>query len=158
MFAYKLVNNRHDAEDIVQEVFLNIWKSGSGFKNEISFKAYLYLSTRNKCIDFFRKKKAINQELDSIVLTQEEADHIIKNEAYELLYKAIGKLPKQTKLVIIKSMEGLSVQEVADSLNVSINTVKTLKKNAYKTLRELYGDIFIFFIFSQHLSEFFTCC
>lgn len=152
MFAYKLVNNMPEAEDIVQEVFLNIWRSGAGFKNEITFKSYLYLSTRNKCIDFYRRKKIQNQELDSKILSIEDTNIIVKNEAYELLYKAIQKLPPKTKIVILKSLEGLSLQEVADFLDISINTVKTQKKHAYKTLRELYGDIFILFILNQHLT------
>jgi RNA polymerase sigma-70 factor (ECF subfamily) len=152
MFAMKLISNRHDAEDIVQEVFLSIWKSGSSFKNEISFKAYLYLSTRNRCIDFLRKKRIKSEELDSHILSQDEMDHIVKGEAFSLLHKAIEKLPPQSKRVILRSMKGLSVQEVADSLGVSINTVKTLKLKAYRTLRELYGDVFIILISSMMLN------
>jgi RNA polymerase sigma-70 factor (family 1) len=148
MFAMKLITNRHDAEDIVQEVFLSIWKSGSSFKSELSFKAYLYLSTRNKCIDFLRKKKMRHEELDAQVLSQEEMDHIVRGEAFALLHKAIDKLPPQSKRVILRSMKGLSVQEVADSLGISVNTVKTLKLKSYRILRELYGDVFMILISS----------
>lgn len=148
MFAMKLISNKHDAEDIVQEVFLSIWKSRVSFKSEISFKSYLYLSTRNRCIDFFRKKKIQSEELDSQILSQEEMDHIVRGEAFALLHKAIDKLPPQSKRVILRSMKGLSVQEVADSLGISVNTVKTLKLKAYRTLRELYGDVFIILISS----------
>ncbi|MDP3452244.1 MAG: sigma-70 family RNA polymerase sigma factor [Bacteroidales bacterium] len=146
MFSIKIVGNKQDAEDIVQEVFLSIWKSNSSFKNEIAFRAYLYLSTRNKCIDFLRKKRLVNKEIDVNVISEEEIDHIVRGEAYMLLYKAIEKLPPQAKRVIVRSMKGLTVQEVADSLNISVNTVKSLKLRAYRTLRDLYGDVFIIFI------------
>lgn len=148
MFAMKITGSKHDAEDIVQEVFLSIWKSKTNFKNEIAFRAYLYLSTRNRCIDYLRKRRHINIELDSNTISDDEIDHIVRGEAYLLLYRAIEKLSPQAKRVIIRSMKGLTVQEVADSLNISVNTVKSLKLKAYRTLRELYGDVFIIFISS----------
>lgn len=147
MFARKFIGNIHDSEDIVQEVFLSIWKSKCSFKNEISFKSYLYLSTRNKCIDFLRRNKNRKEELgEKENLTDDEMEQIIKLEAFALLYKAIKKLPPQTKKVILQSMRGLSIQEVADSLNISVNTVKTLKQKAYRVLREQYGDAFMLLI------------
>lgn len=72
-FASKLLSNRHDAEDVVQEVFLNIWRAKPVFKNEIAFKSYLYLSTRNKCIDFLRKKRPM---YESVELAQEIPNEI----------------------------------------------------------------------------------
>ncbi|MGE0092402.1 MAG: RNA polymerase sigma factor [Bacteroidales bacterium] len=148
MFAKKIIGNRQDAEDIVQEVFLNIWKSKKSFSNEISFKAYLYLSTRNKCIDYIRKDKHLMKELSvADLMSTDEMDQIIKTEAFTLLYKAIEKLPPQTKKVILQSMKGHTVQEVADILKVSVNTVKTLKQKAYRMLRDIYGDAFVLLLY-----------
>lgn len=143
MFAFKLLGSKHDAEDVVQEVFLSIWKSNNIFKNEIAFKAYLYMSTKNRSIDFIRKKKFKKEELDNNFFSDEEVDLIVREEAYSLLYKAIKELPPQTRRVILKSMEGLTVQETANALGISINTVKTLKLKAYRKLREMYGAGFI---------------
>lgn len=156
MFALKILGNKQDAEDVVQDVFLSIWRSNCNFKNEISFKSYLYMSTKNRCIDFIRKRKVVNEEIKPDFVFKDEsdfADQILKNEAYSLLHKAIEKLPSQTKNVILRSMSGMSVQEVADSLGVSVNTVKTLKQKAYRVLRELYGDVFIILIGLFHFYE-----
>ena len=61
---------------------------------------------------------------------------VIRQETFRILHSAIDRLPNQTRQVILLSMEGNSNQEVGELLGVSINTVKTLKKNGYAILRE----------------------
>lgn len=139
----RLISNRHDAEDIVQDVFLNIWRAKPAFKNEIAFKSYLYLSTRNRCIDFLRKNRP---QFESVDLAQEmpnEIDYLIKEEAFRILDKAIKTLSPQTQQVLNLSLRGLSVKEIAKDLKISVNTVKTVKSRAYKLLRETYGKSFV---------------
>jgi len=148
LFASRIINSIHDSEDIVQDVFLNIWKSKPVFKNEIAFRAYIYLSTRNKCIDYLRRKKPYFESVDKAENIENEIDNLIKEEAYRLLDKAISSLPKQTREVMKSAMKGLSTQEIADELLISVNTVKTLKSRAYKTLRETYGDVLMLVLFS----------
>ncbi len=138
LFASKIIKNLHDSEDIVQEVFLSIWKSKPVFKNEIAFRAYIYLSTRNKCIDYLRKKKPFFESVDKAENIENEIDILIREEAYRLLDKAISALPNQTREIMKFAMKGLSVQEIADELKISVNTVKTLKSRAYKALKETY--------------------
>ncbi len=153
LFAMKLVGNRHDAEDVVQDVFYRIWRSKPVFKNEIAFKSYLYLTTRNRSIDIIRKRRVKFQELDYNHEIPDEIDYIVKEETLRLLEEAVEKLPSQTKEVIKRSMKGMSVQQVADSLNISVNTVKTLKSRAYRILKDSYGNIFTLLI-STYLYNF----
>ncbi len=148
LFASKIIKNLHDSEDIVQEVFLSIWKSKPVFKNEIAFRAYIYLSTRNKCIDYLRKKKPFFESVDKAENIENEIDILIREEAYRLLDKAISALPNQTREIMKFAMKGLSVQEIAEELKISVNTVKTLKSRAYKALKETYGDVFMFVLFT----------
>lgn len=147
-FAMRLISSKHDAEDIVQDVFLSIWRAKPIFKNEIAFKAYLYLSTRNKCIDFLKKKRPVYESVDLAKEIPNEIDYLVKEEAFRLLDLAIKKLPPQTREVINLSLKGYSVLEVADKLNVSVNTIKTLKSRAYKVLKETYGDALILIMIS----------
>ncbi len=147
-FASKLLSNRHDAEDVVQDVFLNIWRAKPVFKNELAFKSYLYLSTRNKCIDFLRKKRPMYESVELAQEIPHEIDYLIKEEAFRILDKAIGTLSPQTQEVLNLSLKGLSVQEVAQALNVSVNTIKTVKLRAYKVLRENYGHSLILIMLS----------
>ncbi|MFA5850151.1 MAG: RNA polymerase sigma factor [Bacteroidales bacterium] len=143
LFARRILKNNINSEDIVQEVFLKLWKAEPVFPNEISFKAYLYLSTRNHCIDFLRKKKLMFSNIEIAGNIEEEANEVLKEEAFRLLDKAILELPPQSRRVIQYAMEGLSIQETAVKLSVSVNTVKTLKSRAYKILRDSFGEIFL---------------
>lgn len=147
-FASKLLINRHDAEDVVQDVFLNIWRAKPVFKNEIAFKSYLYLSTRNKCIDFLRKKRPMYESVELAQEIPNEIDYLIKEEAFRILDKAIETLSPQTQKVLNLSMKGFSVQEIATNLNLSVNSVKTVKLRAYKVLRETYGHSLILIMVS----------
>jgi len=147
-FAIKLISSKHDAEDIVQDVFMNIWKNKPIFKNEIAFKAYIYLSTRNKCLDYLKKKRPLFRSVEEAHDIPNELEILVKEEIFRILDIAIDKLPNQTKEVIRLSLKGYSIQQVADELKVSVNTVKTLKSRAYKVLKEVYGDAFIYILAS----------
>ena len=67
-------------------------------------------------------------------------EEVTYQETLRVLYNAIDKLPPQTKEIILIGLDGKDNNEIAATLNISVNTVKTLKKNAYKTLRELLVD------------------
>ncbi len=142
-FAYKIIKNRHDAEDVVQDVFLGIWRSKPSFKNEIAFRAYLYLSTKNRSIDFLKKKSPLYSDISAFEDIEHEADAVVKEEAFRLLDRAIERLPNKTKEVIRLSIKGLSIKEVAHELSITVNTVKTHKLRAYRFLKEIYGRSFI---------------
>lgn len=146
-FARKITGNEEDAKDIVQEIFLKIWSSNASFPNEIAFKSYLYISTRNACIDHLRKKRSISADIDIAVNIEEEVNEAMKEEAFRLLDKAIETLPPQTKKIIKLTLSGRSINEIADNLKITVNTVKTLKLRAYKTLRDKFGDMFIMLVF-----------
>jgi len=147
LFATRIIKSEHDAKDIVQEVFLKIWNSNPAFKNEIAFKAYLYISTRNSCIDFIRKKKPQINSLDNAQDVESEVNEVVKEEAFRLLDKAIEALAPQSQKIIRMSMSGMSMNEIAKELKISVNTVKTLKARSYKILRDSFGEIFIMLLF-----------
>lgn len=72
---------------------------------------------------------------------------ITYQETLRLLYKAILELSPQTREVILQGLEGKNNNEIAATLNISVNTVKTLKKGVYKKLRDTLGDEFSFLLF-----------
>jgi len=145
LFAQNILKGKQhsESEDIVQEVFLKIWRNEPRFKNEIAFKAYLYIATRNGCIDFIRKKKYQLHTIDFAANIEEEANVVLKEEAFRLLDKAVSALAPQSRNIIKLSMQGLSIPEIADALKISVNTVKTLKSRSYRILRDSFGEIFI---------------
>ncbi len=151
-FAYKIIKNRHDAEDVVQDVFLGMWRSKPSFKNEIAFRAYLYLSTKNRSIDFLKKKSPLYSDISAFEDLEHEVEEVVKEEVFRLLDNAIERLPNKTKEVIKLSIKGLSVKEVASELSISINTVKTHKLRAYRFLKEIYGRSFVLLFLSMFVN------
>ena len=145
LFAQKILKGKQssESEDIVQEVFLKIWRNEPKFKNEIAFKAYLFIANRNGCIDFLRKKRPRHDSIEYAANIEEEANEALKEEAFRLLDKAIATLAPQSQNIIKLSMEGNTIPEIAERLSISVNTVKTLKSRSYKILRESFGEIFI---------------
>ncbi len=134
-FAYTILNNRHDAEDVVQDVFMNIWRHQPVFEHMLAFKAYVYTSTRNKALDTLRKKSPVYQDMSLIDTLEHHKDSLIKEEAFRLLDASINQLPERSRQIISLSVKGLSIKEVAIQLNITINTVKTLKLRAYRFLK-----------------------
>ena len=139
-FSYRYIPNRSEVEDIIQEVFIAFWKYNKEFNNINAVKAFLYTSARNKCLNYLkhldvRKKhqSALIYELES---EQFFKNHVIEEEAYNQLYSEIAKLPESAQKIMILALTGLKNQEIADELNISVNTVKTQKKIAYAKLKD----------------------
>ena len=155
IFANRFVNDEDLSKDMVQEVFLKVWNSATEFESEKSLKVYLYLATKNTCFDYLKKEKRkketgdynaerIHSEAqmndDSVVID------IIREETYRQLEDAIDLLPQKAREVVLLNLKSFSNQEIADELNISINTVKTHKLSAFKKLRELLGNQFVVFL------------
>lgn len=142
-FAFKILKSKHDAEDVVHDVFLSIWKTKHEFQNDVSFRAYLYLCVRNRALDLIKKRNPVYKDVVTLELVEEEVDSVVKEETFRLLDVAIEKLPKKSKEILKLSLKGLSVKEIAEHLKISVNTVKTQKQRAYKFLKDNCAYLFI---------------
>ncbi|WP_430816882.1 RNA polymerase sigma-70 factor [Carboxylicivirga sp. RSCT41] len=143
-FAYRYLEDTAGSADVVQEVFLALWNNHANFSNEGTLRSYLFTSVRNSCLNIIRHEKVKERnrgELAEFQQTDTTDEHEIEAMVYAEVHKAIQHLSPQAREVVIHSMNGLTNNEVADELNVSVNTVKTLKKRAYKTLREKLGGM-----------------
>jgi RNA polymerase sigma-70 factor (family 1) len=145
-FARGITETRLEAEDIVQEAFVQLWSRRQGFNSFRAIKAFLYLAVKNSSRNLYKHKK-VEQKYQR---AQKEApqdnaviERIIEAEVLGEVYKALQKLPEGCRKVInLSYFKGLSNQEVAAHLNVSINTVKTQKLRALKMLRLSFRHIF----------------
>jgi len=150
VFANKFVNDEDLSKDMAQEVFLKVWNSATEFESEKSLKVYLYLATKNTCFDYLKKERRKNQTADfkdEIYLDDDNVIlDIIREETYRQLEDAIDLLPEKARDVIRLNLKSLSNQEIAEELNVSINTVKTHKLSAFKKLREHLGTQYVVFL------------
>ena len=130
------------ADDILQEVFIHIWDTRQAFKSEDHFKAYFYKALRNNTVKYITRNKHVlnlesaeNKESDDVLLK------ITEIEFNREISRAISLLPEKRREIILLSMSGMSEQMIADTLNISINTVKNQKTKAYASLRQELKDI-----------------
>lgn len=140
-FVGSFLSNKDICEDIVQEVFLQIWDKRQLFESETHFKAYFYKALRNNTIKHLSRQKP-SEELSNIKTLEGEDffAKIVEIEFKREVARAISMLPEKRREVIIHAMAGLTVEEIAQKLNISVNTVKIHKKKAYSDLRkELKG-------------------
>lgn len=142
-FAQKILHSEDNAKDVVQDVFLKLWEGGTVFRNQIAFRSFLYISTRNACIDHLRKTRRLSRGMELAADIEAEIDEAVKEEAFRILDAAILSLPAQSRRIMEMTIQGLSIQEIAETLAVSPNTVKTLKQRIYKNLRRDFGDMFM---------------
>lgn len=141
-FAYKYVNSSDTAEDVVQEVFVQIWQKRASIELTSGIKSYLFQSTRNKAIELIRRKKLqaayVDEEIHkgetSYELEEEADDYMLK----EQLNKSIRQLPpKCQKIFVLSKFNGLTYSEIAEELNLSVKTVENQIGRGLKLLREM---------------------
>lgn len=156
LFSNKYVEDIEMSKDIVQEVFIKVWEDQIEFKSENNVKSYLYTSVKNKSLDYLKSKVFRSTSRLSKIklekLEELESDafffrEVVLSEASNIIDDAVNKLPNKCAEIIRLSIKGLSNKEIAEELNLSINTIKTQKKIAYKRLKPILKDYFIYIIF-----------
>jgi RNA polymerase sigma-70 factor (ECF subfamily) len=147
--AYGVVRQREEALDIVQEVFIKLFRSIKNFKGRSQFYTYLYRMVMNTAIDHARK--AGRQFISSLDEegSFEPSDNIEKGPERVLLQKeleervksAMDKLPAEQRAALtFRDVEGLSYQEMAEAMGCSIGTVMSRLHYGRKRIQELLKD------------------
>ncbi len=146
-YAKKIVGDIETAKDVVQETFVKVWNKGMEFENEYALNAYLYNSVRNNSLNWLSKTSTRKAIIDNIEFDEEESSYLrkqIEAEVITEIYQAIEELPSECKKVFkLSYIKNYQVQEVADELNISINTVKTQRQRAKKFLKERLKDNYL---------------
>lgn len=151
-YAARRLESLSEAEDIVQDVFADLWHKKEELLITHSLRAYLYGAVRYKVIDHIRRHVQRSYYADMVrsLHTEEDNatfDHIVYKDLHGLIEAEIGKLPARTKEVFRMSRHGhLSVSEIADTLQVSDQTVKNQLTTALKRLRPSFSKFFFLII------------
>lgn len=140
-YTANLSQDPDSAEDIVQEVFINIWKKKRNLLITTSLKSYLYKACYNKYIDTYRKEKKKHLKLEEFrrvkLMELQEEDASIQAQKIKNLNEVIQALPPKCKEVFLLSKyEGLKYQEIAAKQGISIKTVENQISLAYSKLRK----------------------
>lgn len=142
LYAMKFVQVEEVAEDITQEVFSRLWQKENKLVGDDAWIRLLHVSVKNRCLDYI-KHEAVKKNYTSIAVheTEEEfEDAIFATEIYSLFLNEVEKLPLRQRQTIKMVCEGKTNAEIAEQLNLSIDTVKNHKRRAIATLRTKLND------------------
>lgn len=134
MYAMRIVGDADDAEDLVENTFVKAWQAIHDGRDLDNFRSYMYLLVRNECIDFLRKKKNL---ADVSEIPDVEEETIDTSERDARIWKAMDELPEKCREIFLMSKrDGMSNEDIAEELDISIKTVKNQMTKAYTRLRE----------------------
>lgn len=141
-FVLHFIRDTKAAEDIVQDVFANLWINRHKVDLGVPLKNYLYVATRNLTYNYIRSHKRGRDKLKNVGFDEQDADlFMIEEEVDRILNEALAQLPPRNAEVIRMSLAGTKQQEIADQLGISLATVKSLKSASIKMLKEIIGPM-----------------
>ncbi|MFH0731677.1 MAG: sigma-70 family RNA polymerase sigma factor [Candidatus Omnitrophota bacterium] len=136
--AFRMANNAEDAKEITQDVFVNIYKNLKNFQFRSSFKTWAYRIAVNTAINTCKKR---TRESGKLVELTDDIAAETKEQPNEALIKSLlaALNPEQRSCIVLRNIEGLSYQEIADTLKININTVRSRLKRAREALVTQFG-------------------
>ncbi len=168
LYGLKFLDNKSEALDVIQEVFVDVWENKKYELPEGHLKAYLLNAVRNKCLNLLKHQKVVRKHVsgENYKIKELELDwyksgekSLIENENLQKIYDAIDSLSGNYKEVIqLSRFEGLKNSEISEKLNVPVRTVETRLFRALQKLREKLSqkDFFILLSFrSLEISKYF---
>ena len=141
LYCYRLIRNSESAEDLVQDCFVHIWRSKRLENFEGELDRFMFQAIKFRAINYVRDQCRKDRLYSNISEGKEELPAYFQEEEVgkeiELLYRTISRLPDECrKIFLMACLDDMKYREIADVLNISINTVKTQMKIALRFLRE----------------------
>lgn len=147
-FAIGFVIDHDSAEEIVQQVYVNLWSKHEQIDTGKSIRTYLYTSVKNRCLNYLRdQKKFRSYYLDveaELEIPVAEKDIISEADLNKQITEALDKLPpKCREIFMLCRFEDMKYKEIAEKLNISQKTVEAQMSKALKIMREELKDLFL---------------
>lgn len=144
MIAVRILKNKQEAEDMVQEVFMKMWTMGVKLDEYNDVEAIAVTMLKNKCIDIVRRRKFDGGgEVSTAILNSEgpvsPLDQMVSGETRDLMSKIISGLPQNYReLVQLREIDGLSYDEIASLTGVNVNSLRVSISRARQIIKEEY--------------------
>lgn len=144
--AYRIVQHRDDAEDLVQAAFLKLWERPDLWdpRKHTKFTTWFYTVVTNMCLDHAKRKKPLSlpDEIEFVDGRPDQEDVLHHKEQRDRLDRAIRVLPERQQLALnLCFYEGLSNREAADIMGVNLKALQSLIMRAKTTLKERLKDV-----------------
>ena len=146
VYAVRYVQETETAEDVVQDVFVALWKSEKEYNSFHGFRAFLYESVKNGCLNYLKHKKQEQIYADYYLRTATEAEEednyeLVREEALRRIFRVAEELPEGCRRVFEQQVAGKKNEEIAALVPISVETVKSQKKKALQFIRDRLGDL-----------------
>ncbi len=147
-FACRITGDQEKSEDIVQDIFVKLWKENTYLDFSRNIRSYLYTMVRHHALEVIRRE-GINQKISkelSYLMTQDELNPIEDEEIEKYLlidkiYVSIRQLPpKCGEVFTLSKVNGLTYAQIAEQMNISVKTVENHMGKALKLLREMLAN------------------
>ena len=149
--CWHYTHHQEDAADCLQETMLKAWRAIKSYRSECSLSSWLYRIASTVCLDFLRKQKRLPQTESADELAEEgfspvdesptPDEAILKAESADSIRAAIDSLPEDMRTVIILyALQGLGYEEIADTMNTSVGTVKSRLNRARQKIAKFLAD------------------
>jgi RNA polymerase sigma-70 factor (ECF subfamily) len=145
-FSYRYLQNKQDAEEVVQEVFISVWNNREKLKKITNLNAWLFTITYNQVRKVFRNIELGKKKIEDLAMSKvfEDNPTLSEVEYNDLISQAgdiIQRIPTRQKDVLLLSIkEGLSTTEISTKLNISKRTVENHLSSARAYLRKVFKD------------------
>jgi RNA polymerase sigma-70 factor (ECF subfamily) len=148
-FIYRMIQDRTEADDLAQEVFIKVYNCAHSYSPKAKFSTWIYTIAKNVCLNELRKKKPVS--LDENIATEDgvlkrefsdvdkniPSDDVVQNELQEIVKGAIGSLPETQRMaVVLRRYDQLSYEDIAKTMGCSVSAVKSLLNRAKESLKE----------------------
>ncbi len=143
-FSLKYGVDQFGAEEITENTFIKLWQKRQKIDKITSPKSYLYKMVANASINYLKaNNKNIPLDIAKHDYTVSMKEFIIEEEVHNALFNALASLPSKCRKVFeLSCIEGLKYKEIAEDLNISVNTVKSQRARAIELLKAQLKDVF----------------
>ena len=145
VYAVRMTASSDVAEDIVQSVFVDLWERRDDFDGGKDMRAFLYVSVRNRALDFLRHQKVkwryaeISSAMPEGTDNPDNDEDFFTAEVYQQLFKAIDELSSRQREIFAMYMKGRKNHDIANALGIAEETVRVQKRRAIQSLRKRLG-------------------
>ncbi|MGA1976654.1 MAG: sigma-70 family RNA polymerase sigma factor [Bacteroidales bacterium] len=155
LVAFRIVRNKPEAEDTVQETFLKLWKMGKNLDEYNDIEALAVTIVKNRCIDIMRKRSYAERAEDGSSfhypdLSASPYDQMVQAETIGIVHEIISELPAGVReLIQMREIEGISYEEIAARTGSNINSIRVSVSRA----RQIIKDKYLNYLYERGASE-----